>query len=313
VVQKGHGGFLHEGVSFSSIGGYIQTPSGSAANNTNSWEPAARDISAVSWVGPFLLRHNAVYAIAPDDSVEVSFAGGPFNNLGGYAKQVSAGLDNTGSPEVYAIGADNAVWVNDGGKWVSLGGYAKQISATVGNTVYAIGVDDSVYVNHGSGWVNLVHYAKQISAGTAAAGSPEVFAIGGDDAVYANDGSWVSLGGYAKQISATTGNIVYAIGSDNAVYEHTGGIWTSLGGYAKQISASLDVTGTPEVFAIGLDDGLWVNHGSWTSLGGYVTEVSAPPVDIGLFGDLAYVVGKGHTGFLHSVKTFSPIAGGSIE
>jgi hypothetical protein len=317
VVAKGHGGFLHKGTSFAPIGGYIQTPSGSATNNTNSWEPAARDISAVSWLGPvrFGLTHHALYAIAPNDTVEVSVDGGRFTNLGGYAKQVSAGLDATGSPEVYAIGADNAVWVNHGSGWVGLGLYAKEISATVANTVYAIGISDSVYVNNGSGWVSLGGYVKQISAGADAAGNSEIFAIGGNDAVYVNQGGpWVGLGGYAKQISATMHNTVYAIGRDNAVYENTGGGWFGVGGYAKQISASLDATGKTEVFAIGLNDGLWSNHGSgWVNLGGYVTEVSAPPVDVGLSGDVAYAVSKAHGGLLHKGTSLTAIPGGTIE
>ncbi len=108
-------------------------------------------------------------------------------------------------------------------------------------------------------------------------------------------------------------NTVYAIGGDNAVYENSGGVWVPRGGYVKQISASLDGSGNPEVFAIGLDDGLWSNHGfGWVSLGGYVTEVSAPAVDVGLAGDLAYAVGKGHVGLLHN-GSFSTIKGGTIE
>ena len=39
-----------------------------------------------------------------------------------------------------------------------------------------------------------------------------------------------------------------------------GGGFVPLGGYVKQISASLDATGKPEVFAVGSDDALWVNH-----------------------------------------------------
>jgi hypothetical protein len=317
AVAQGHGALLHQGASFSSIGGYVQTPSGSATNDTNSWEPAARDVSAVSWFGPFFLRHNALYAIAPNDTVEVSFAGGPFKNLGGYAKQVSAGLDATGSPEVYAIGADDSVWVNDGAGWVSLHFYAKQISATVRNTVYAIGTDDAVWVDHGSGWVHLAVSAKQISAGTDTAGNPEVFAIGYDDAVYVDGTSGIvgRLGGYAKQISATGDNTVYAIGGNNAVFEYTPDAWVPLGGYAKQISASLDASGNPEVFAIGSGDTLWVNHGSgWVSEGpNTVLEVSAPAVDAGLSGDLAYAVGIGHVGLLHQGTSFTTISGGSVE
>jgi hypothetical protein len=314
VVAKGHGAFLHKGTIFTPVGGYVLTPSGSAVNNTNTWAAAARDVSAVSWVGPFGLTHHAVYAISPLDTVQVSFAGSPFISLGGYAKQISAGLDATGSPEVYAIGADNAVWVNRGSAWVRLGGYFKEISATLANTVYAIGTDDAVWVNHGSGWLSLGGYAKQISAGADAAGNPEVFAIGGNDAVFVKDGSWVSLGGYAKQISATMHNAVYAIGGDNAVYEDTGSGFVFRSGYVKQISASLDAAGNPEVFGIGTDDALYVNHGlGFVKLGpNYVTEISAPAVDVGFLGDLAYAVGKGHVGLLHK-GGFVVIAGGTIE
>jgi len=328
VVGVGQAGFLHQGTvpifSFHRIGGYIQTSSGSATNNTNTWAPAARDVSAVSWLGPFSLKHQALYAIAPDDSVEVSFGSGSFTNLGGYAKQISAGLDATGSPEVYAIGSDNAVWVDKGSGWVSLGGYVKEISATIENTIYAIGVNDDIYVGHGTpglGWFDTGLKAKQISAG-ADGGNPEVYAIGFNDSVYAGNGSggpggFADWGGYAKQISATMDSTVYAIGGDNAVYKDSGSGggtgWVSLGGYAKQISASLDGSGNPEVFAIGLNDGLWSNHGlGWVSLGGYVTEVSAPAVGVGFSGDVAYAVGRGHGGFLHTGTSFIAL-GGTIE
>ena len=330
AVAQGHGGLLHQGSSFISLGGYIQTLSGSTTNDTNSWAPATRDASSISWASGGR-THTAFYAIGPNDNVEESIDGGPFTNLGGYAKQVSAGLNAFNQPEVYAIGADNAVWDNQGSGWVSLGGYAKQISATVNNTFYHIGTDDAVYLGHGgpfpTGYVRLGGGGsfKQISAGADLFGNTFVFAIGYDNAVYYNNGdlhTWGALGGYAKQISAAMNHVVYAIGIDNAVYENTGtfGVWTDLGGYAKQISASAtNVSGLfvpSSVFAIGPDDGLWVNSGSgFVSLGGYVTEVGAPPA--GNFGislpfSLAYVVAKGHGAFLHD-GSFLSIAGGTIE
>src|SRR5215472_4221285 len=109
--------------------------------------------SAVAWTSGGV-THSALYAIGQNDNVEVSVDGGSFTNLGGYAKQVSAGLDVFNKPEVYAIGADNAVWVNKGSGWVSLGGYAKAISATIDNTVYAIGTNDDLFTGNGSvgGW-----------------------------------------------------------------------------------------------------------------------------------------------------------------
>jgi hypothetical protein len=325
AVAEGHGGLLHEGASFISLGGYIQTPSGSANDDTDSWEPASRDTSAISWASGGV-THSALYVIGPNDHVEVSVDGGNFTDVGGYAKQVSAGLDASNHPEVYAIGADNALYVNNGSGWVDLGGYVKQISATVNNTVYTIGTDDAVYFTHGgpfaTGFVRLGGYAKQISANANFAGTTYVYAIGADDAVYENTGepgSWIDLGGYAKQISAAMNGTVYAIGGDNAVYEHSSG-WVDLGGYAKQISAGLASAfpqANPYVFAISLDDGLWSDAGSgWVSLGGYVTELSGPTAGnagISLPANLVYVVGKGHGGLLHNGTTFTSIGGGSIE
>src|SRR5271166_5872577 len=78
--------------------------------------------------------------------------------------------------------------------------------------VFGIGFSNTVYMNKdSSGWVSLGGYAKQISAGLDAAGNPEVFAIGGDNAVYVNDNGkgWVDLGSYAKAISATADNTVF--------------------------------------------------------------------------------------------------------
>jgi hypothetical protein len=310
---------MHQGASFNTLGGYVQLASGSASDNTDSWESATRDVSAVSWRGPLGLTHDALYAIAPNDTVEVSLDGGPFTNLGGYSKQISAGLDASGNPEVYAIGGDNAVYLNKGSGWVRLGGYAKEISATVDNTFYHIGTDDAVYLGHGvagTGFVRLGGQVKQISAGTTLAGTPEVFVIGFNDAVFVNNGSgYVNLGGYAKQISATLNNTVYAIGPDNAAYLNTGGGWVSLGGYVKQISAGVNGTPKEEVFAIGLDDALYVDRGSgFIKLGpNYVTEVSAPAVGAARPGDVAYAVAKGHGGLRHQGTSFNTIAGGTIE
>jgi hypothetical protein len=320
AVPESHAAVMHQGASFTTLGGYVQLSSGAANDNQDSWEPVTRDVSSVSWRDAFGVAHSTLYAIAPDDTVEVSVDGRSFTNLGGYSKQISAGLDAAGKPQVYAIGGDNAVWLNKGSGWVRLGGYAKEISATVNNTFYHIGTDDAVYLGHGvagTSFVRLAGQVKQISAGADLAGKPEVFVIGINDLVYVNDGSgYVFLGGYVKQISATLHNTVYAIGSDNAAYENTGQGWVNLGrGYVKQISAALNGTGGQEVFAIGLDDAVYVNHGfGYSKLGtNYVTEVSAPAVDVGFFGDLTFAVSSTHQALLHNKGIFSIIGGGTVE
>ena len=168
----------------------------------------------------------------------------------------------SGIPKVYAIGRNNALYVNGGGKrWVDLGGHVKAISATADNTVYAIGGGNAVYVNRGSGFLSLGGDAKEISAGLDAAGKPEVYAIGRNHAVYVNDDGkgWVDLGGYATAISATADGTVFTIGGSNVVYVNRGSGFFSLGVDAKEISAGLDAAGKPEVYAIGGNNAAYVN------------------------------------------------------
>ena len=109
-------------------------------------------LSAISWSSGGL-QHSAVFAIGSNDSVYMNTDATGKVALGGYAKQISAGLDAAGNPEVFAIGSDNALYVNhaNGAGWASLGGYVKEIGATTHNTVFAIGSNDSVYVNSGAG------------------------------------------------------------------------------------------------------------------------------------------------------------------
>jgi hypothetical protein len=238
-------------------------------------------LSAFSWKQAGVV-HSDVYATGFGNTPYFQHDGGDFMSLGGYVKQISASQRLTGyypyayNP-VYAIGGDDAAYVTTlFGTWNSLGGSWKQISAGLdlkGNPeVFGIAQDHSVWVNDGGNWASLGGYAKQISA----TGGNTVYAIGGDNAVDVNRGGiWSSFGGYATQISATGGNTVYAIGGAGSVYVIHGGSWAPLGGYAKQISAGF-YPGGPEVWAIGGDNAVYVNRGSgWVNLGGYATEISA--------------------------------------
>ncbi|MBV8310353.1 MAG: hypothetical protein JO344_08215 [Planctomycetaceae bacterium] len=118
--------------------------------------------SAVAWTAG-LVTHHALYAIGAKDNVEVSVDGGSFTNLGGYAKQVSAGLDVFNKPEVYAIGADNAVWLNKGSGWVSLGGYVTEVGApAAGNFGISLPAGLAYAVSKGHG--GLLHKGSSFSS-----------------------------------------------------------------------------------------------------------------------------------------------------
>ena len=111
--------------------------------------------------------------------------GGSFTSLNGYAKQIIAGLDASGKPEVYAIASDNAVGVNNGppgSAWADTSSRSARQSTT---PLYAIGTDDAVYINYG-----VRHRLRPLGRLREAdqrrcqlRRHPEVFAIGGNDSV----------------------------------------------------------------------------------------------------------------------------------
>ena len=157
---------------------------------------------------------------------------GSLFSLGGYAKQISAGLDAAGHPEVFAIGGDNSVYLNDNRRgWVDLDFPATAISAApTGNTVYDL-YNGSVYVYRGSSFTDLGGAAVSISAGTDWNGNPDVYAIGASNAIYFNDGGgWGELGGYATELSATSTAFLAFRGQDpGSIYGLTGLSLQSLG------------------------------------------------------------------------------------
>jgi len=119
--------------------------------------------SAVSWaIGGG--THSALYAIDKNDNVEISVDGGKFTNLGGYAKQLSAGLDALGKPFVFAISLNDGLWSNHGSGWNSLGGYVTEVSAPAvgnfgvslpGDLVYAVGKGHGGLLHKGTSFISL--------------------------------------------------------------------------------------------------------------------------------------------------------------
>jgi hypothetical protein len=308
TVGTNHEGYLHNAQGWTDLQQYLLGPS------------SGQTISAVSWLGDDGVKHHRTYAIGQDDALYVSQDGSPFASLGGYVKQVSAGLhiqNGTAYPLAFVIGGDDAVYViGDYFDFYYLGGYAKQISAGVNDSLYSIGRDDELYLMRDYGdFVPLGGYVKQVSAGMDAAGNRRAYVIGGEDALWVVDdsGNFTRLGPYATQISATandlgpTGRGVYAIDPNNTAYFHNTSARTNLGNdYVKQLSAGFDASGNSEVFAIASNDEVWVNHRDgqgFSSLAGTGTgsarQISAPAFAVGLDGDVVYTVDMDHAGYLH--------------
>ena len=189
--------------------GFWPSASGTLAGFATAISATTND--TLFYVGP----SNAVFEVV---GAERGAAGESAYYLGGDATQISAGLDAYGRAEVFGIGGDGSVYVDDNRQgWVDLDLSASAISAAAtGNTVYAIGSQNAVYVDHGTaGFSSLGGAALAISAGTDWNGNPDVYAIGGSNAVYVNDGGgWGELGGYATELSASFTTILFFRGQD---------------------------------------------------------------------------------------------------
>jgi hypothetical protein len=257
-------------------------------------------ITAVSWNSGGV-EHAEVFTLGVDNTVWADKDSAGLVPLGGYLESISAGLDAAGNPEVYGIGGNNAVWVNhvDGRGWSSLGGNVTAISASSDNTVYAIAPNNLVYVDFGLGWYSQGGYSTQISASTTGSGLPEVFAIGSSNSVYVDvlgQSGWTDLGGSYSSLSASTNGAIFAIGANNTVSADTGSGFYYLGGYLKQIAAGTDQYGRTEVYGIGGDNAIWVNHlngSGWSSQGGSVVEIAATSYNIAFArgGDVSDIFG----------------------
>jgi hypothetical protein len=183
-----------------------------------------------------------VYAIGQNDALWVNYGGPFFYPRGGYVKQISAGLDANGSPQVFGIGGDDRLYLNtDGGGWSQpLGPSARQISADAKGGVYAIDPNNTVYYYLNGVQTTLGGYVKQVSAGLDSAGNSEVFATRWDDSVYVNHRDiwgFIPLGGYAREISAPAfnagfdGDVVYAVDPHHEGYLHDANGWHDLQQY----------------------------------------------------------------------------------
>ncbi|MEY2460758.1 MAG: hypothetical protein QOG30_2588 [Acidimicrobiaceae bacterium] len=226
-----------------------------------------------------------------------------------------------GSTDVFARGADDAVWTRRlaNGKWSgwsSLGGIittaAASASAQPGTLDMVVrGLDNALWTRRltagvWSEWSSLggivTTAPSMISSG---AGTMELYARGADNAVWtrhlANGGwePWKSLGGIVTTsigaASSSPGVVdVFAQGADRALWtgrvvDGVWGGWISMGGIITTSPGAVSSdAGVVDVFARGGDNALWTRHlangtwGPWTTWGWVVASpVAAVSVTAG--------------------------------
>ena len=178
-------------------------------------------------------------------------------------RQISAGLDAAGNPEVFAIGGNNAVYVNDNGKAGSTWAATSRRSArrrtarsspsvaatsstsTAGRASSHLGGDvegDQRRPRRGRQTGGL-----RASAATTPCTSTTTGKAGS---------TWAATSRRSARRRTTRSSPSAAATSSTST---AGRASTRLGGDAKAISAGLDAAGKPEVYAIGANNAAYVN------------------------------------------------------
>jgi len=231
-------------------------------------------------------------ALSTGDLIGVEYLYGPPMQIG---RAATTGRD--GTIDVFALGADHAVWhvkqtSPDGGwgGWQSLGGWVRSTPTVARNLdghleLLVVGFNNHVYHQwqdldgNWSGWADL---GGQIAGLPIASrnldGRLEVFGRGTDGAIWhvwqvaPNGGwsSWASFGGGLQSDPAIAINLdgrldVFARGTDNAIWHvqqnvpnGTWGSWQSLGGGLQNSPAvGRNLDGRLELVALGTDGVLY--------------------------------------------------------
>lgn len=226
----------------------------------------------------------------------------------------AAASRNGGTMDVFARGADDALWTRhfDGGTWGNWTSLSGRITGTPAAAsadsgeldVFVRGADNALWTNHfaGGNWSGWTSLGGVLSTPPAVVSSGQdildVFVAGSDAALWTRHfngstwGPWTSRGGRINATPAAASTDVglvdvFARGADNALWtQHFAGTWSgwsSLGGTISSAPGAASASSASvEVFARGTDNALWSAQivdgvpGGWFSLGGTIASPPAP-------------------------------------
>jgi Bacterial Ig-like domain (group 3) len=216
------------------------------------------------------------YAVTADHHLwEHTVAGWAFLSAGSF-QQLSAATNAAGKAVVFAVLTDHSLWENSslfaGDHWrmLSPGGTILSINAVTdaaGNDdVYAVTSDTHLWEHTPVGWAFLSAGSfQQVSAGLNGAGQAIIFGVLTDHSLWENNlafggDHWrlLSAAGSILSVSAGGADDVFAITSDNHLWEHTASGWAirSVGSFAS-LSGATNAAGQGDVFAVLTDTSFW--------------------------------------------------------
>ncbi len=178
---------------------------------------------------------------------------------------ISASKDASGHNEVFALAANNSLWVYTVAGWsmLSPAGTINALSASPNNVVFALASDSSLWEHAAAGWSMLSPAGTilSVSGGADASGGAEAFAVASNHSLWQYDkNAWqlLSAAGTITSASAVAG-AAYAVASGGSLWQHTAAGWTMLSpaGTILSVSGGTDSSGNPAVFAVAADHSLW--------------------------------------------------------
>jgi len=223
--------------------------------------------------------------------------------------------------DMYYTSADAELWhLQDRGSgwygWEDLGGRltSSPAAVTIGSTpghswVFVVGTDRAVWYRERSGDGSLWGPWRSAggrsaingpaATGNATTNRPVVYVQGDDGNIWWREigtAGWHPLGGVIAKTPAVVPPVaglcpprpnVFALGSDNAVYEYRSGGWQRLGGWSYDAPSAIRLrSGETDVFVQGRDLALWMNTrrsgatswSGWRKVGGMITTAPAAQV-----------------------------------
>jgi hypothetical protein len=274
--------------------------------------------SCKTWLSRACVVLGAAAALVMPGALPAAAAPAP---VGPQWPRVAVSTTPTRFLDMYYRGAEGELWhLQDRGSgwygWENLGGRltSSPAAVTIGSTpghswVFVVGTDQAIWYRERSGdgalwgpWRSAGgRSASNVPAatGNTTTGRPAVYTQGTDGNIWWRElgtAGWHPLGGVIAKTPAAVPPVaglcpprpdVFALGSDNAVYEYRNGGWQRIGGWSYDAPSAVRLSsGETDLFVQGRDQALWMNTrrpgatswSGWRKVGGIITTAPAAQV-----------------------------------
>lgn len=214
------------------------------------------------------------------------------------------------SQAIFVVAPDQTLWRSSAsGAWTYLGAHIQSVSAVMTSSsnavAFAVTTDHGLieFNPYGSRLIGAPGTVQSVSAGTDFTGQADAWVLTGDSSLteYRDAGGWlvspVGGAGSILQFSAGEDGHVVAVTADHSVFEYASNFgWFRVagGGFAESVSVVSDASGTEVIYVQTPSLGLFRHDaGGWQQIGAVGTIASMSAAADGAGGDEIVVVSMG--------------------